>query len=308
MTALQHAIPEEIASDGHDRNFTVFLDLLAAAINTPRPLSIVPEQADSRNFPWDAQNFATALLRSAMVHTATGGTAQFRIYYYHKSFTKKIKGTEQTVRPEAMFIADMTITYAGGVAYGYCPITGLADPSQSGESFSCATSRWYKASSVSAWTSQFNTDVIDTLRDATTAAASEVQTIDLDSASGGTYTLTVTVNGVSATTSALAYNASDGTIQTALQALSNVGSGGITVSSLAMTFAGNLAAQEHALVTLDKTSLTGGGGGATVTRTTRGLSPEAIFRLDQIKHGILVAVPIAMSGSRVMMAAAPWQK
>ncbi len=297
-------------SDGVDRPFEVIVDRATAAKNRPIPLIAPPDDIDFRNRRFWTRKFATALMRSAMVHTASGGTAKIRFYAWSDMFQFGPPASPTEYQHEGLFIAEATITYAGGIVWGRCPIMNQAivtpQQGQNGDPYDNSALRWYKASSVS-WDSQYSTAVIETLRTTTTVAAAEVQTIDLDSASGGTYTLTVTVNGVEATTAALAYNANDAAVQAALQALSNVGSGGITVSSLACTFAAHLAAQEHPLITLDKTSLTGGGGGATVTRTTAGLSPEAWFRLDLIKNAVIAVEPITMSGSRVLVALTPWQ-
>lgn len=100
-------------------------------------------------------------------------------------------------------------------------------------------------------------------------AQSEVQTLDLDSASGGTYTLAFG----SETTSALNFDDDAATIQAALEALSNIGSGNVTVASASdftLTFGGTLANAKLPLISVDDASLTGTTTGATVTRTTAG--------------------------------------
>lgn len=94
-----------------------------------------------------------------------------------------------------------------------------------------------------------------------TKNVAEQQTETL-TATGGTRTLTYSGQ----TTSALAYNASASTIQTALEALSNVGVGDIVVSQTVasgvytnvFTFAGDLANLDVALMTVGTGSLTGG--------------------------------------------------
>lgn len=62
--------------------------------------------------------------------------------------------------------------------------------------------------------------------------------------SGGTYTLTAVIGGVSGTTSALAYNASAATVQTALEALATLVPGDVTVTgsagALTITYAGSV--------------------------------------------------------------------
>lgn len=69
-------------------------------------------------------------------------------------------------------------------------------------------------------------------------------TIDVDAngtADGGTYTLIVTVAGDSEETAAIAHDANDGAIEDAIEVLSNVGAGNVSVSSAVATFDGDLA-------------------------------------------------------------------
>lgn len=116
--------------------------------------------------------------------------------------------------------------------------------------------------------------------------ANEVQSITVD-ASGGTFTITYSGQ----TTSALAYNASAATVQTALEALSNLAPGDVTVSGgpgndggdnpYILTFGGTLAETNVAQVTTNAGSLTGGAGTATVATTEAGTST------DQAIAGIL---------------------
>lgn len=95
---------------------------------------------------------------------------------------------------------------------------------------------------------------------------------------GGTFTLTY--NGQ--TTAAIAYNATFGAVQTALEALSNVGAGDITVSGgpgpgtpYTFTFTGALAAQPITAMTATG-SFTGGTTPAiAVTEITPGVAPAA---------------------------------
>ena len=83
----------------------------------------------------------------------------------------------------------------------------------------------------------------------TNASANDVQTLSQASATGGTFTITFGF-GTVYTTAPLAYNATAATIQSALQALPNIGSGNITCTGGALgsagvvcTFAGALAHQ-----------------------------------------------------------------
>ncbi|MDE2100090.1 MAG: hypothetical protein KGL39_22740 [Patescibacteria group bacterium] len=99
---------------------------------------------------------------------------------------------------------------------------------------------------------------------------------------GGTFTITAVVNGSTQTTAAIAYNATSAAVQSALAALTNIGSSNVAVTGTTLpsgtqtiTFQGQLAGQT---VTLTKTdSLTGGTSPASaVTQTTAGSGPATI--------------------------------
>lgn len=92
-----------------------------------------------------------------------------------------------------------------------------------------------------------------------TLTGTDVVTIT-GSPTGGTFTITVTVGGVAQTTAGIAYNATASAVQTAIQALSNVGAGNATVTGSAggpytITFADSLGA---VTVTASGAGLTGG--------------------------------------------------
>lgn len=107
-----------------------------------------------------------------------------------------------------------------------------------------------------------------------TAQPSEVQLLTITgSPTGGTFTLTF--NGQ--TTAGIAYNAAAAAVQTALQALTNVGTGNLTCSggplpgsTVTFTFAGALAGQHQSLITANLAGLTGGSPAYTITETTPG--------------------------------------
>lgn len=92
------------------------------------------------------------------------------------------------------------------------------------------------------------------------AVTNEVQLITIGHApTGGTFTLTFGAN----TTSALAYNASAATIQTALEGLASIGVGNVLVTGNAggpwtVKFIGSLAGVNTALITANGANLTGG--------------------------------------------------
>ena len=106
----------------------------------------------------------------------------------------------------------------------------------------------------------------------TVADASEVQTMTLNGASAGTFTLTFDGQ----TTAPIAYNAAAAAIQTALNNLSNVAVNGIVVANAGTAAANNTtftfshtdyAEQDVPLITADLTGLTGATGGV-ITQTT----------------------------------------
>lgn len=105
--------------------------------------------------------------------------------------------------------------------------------------------------------------------------------LEVEGATAGTFTTTVTVGaGSPATTAAIAYNADNATVLAAFEALPNIAPGDLTITGtslaagLRLAFGGALAGQRVTLGT-DATGLTGGAGvdtheleGATVDLTT----------------------------------------
>ncbi len=321
LTSSQHPLYPVESSDGAGIPYDVIRDEVAASDNMPAPLNAVPDTIDFRNHALDTLNFATSKFRSAMVHSASGGTASFRVYMWPVEnivSRNSQSGNEVKSQPEGFKIADMTITYAGGIVYGRCPFTGRVIDKDArpgfGQSYDNSSARFYKASSIS-FTSQYSTDVIGTLRSATDAAANEVQTLTFSGTTTGNFTLTATVNGVSETTADIAWSGTAATlasnIDSALEALAIIPASAISVTSNAspaVTFTGDLGGQEHPLLTIAPSATSGADGTLSVARTTAGNSPESEFRLDNLKNKKLWIEPYAMDGSRVVVAATPWQK
>lgn len=119
----------------------------------------------------------------------------------------------------------------------------------------------------------------------------EVQHLELGAASAGTFTLTLG----NSTTAALDFDATAAEIQTALRALSVIGSTGVTVADgdptgFDITFAGPLASTNLPL-------LTGTGDGSwngtiAITQTTAGAEGERLIgALYEVEAGITVALP-----------------
>jgi hypothetical protein len=107
---------------------------------------------------------------------------------------------------------------------------------------------------------------------ATVGGTNEVQQIVV-SATGGTFT--VTFDG--STTTALAYNVSAASLQTALDALDTIEPGDVTVTggpgataALVITFGGRFAFENVPELATNSASLTGGSGTATVSTTAQG--------------------------------------
>lgn len=124
------------------------------------------------------------------------------------------------------------------------------------------------------------------------AGEDEIQTVTVTGTpTGGTFTLTFAGD----TTSAIAYNAAASAVDTALEALSTIGTGNVTVSGSAggpytVTFVGDFADLDVPLMTADGALLTGGTSpDVTVTQTNAGVENQNII-FDIIEHE--TAVPV----------------
>jgi len=144
-------------------------------------------------------------------------------------------------------VVAVTVSKSGTVfTIEFTDIDGMANQSQ-------LTASVYQSSGSS--THRITVDVVDEV-----AAVNEQQTVTLTGTpTGGTFTLTFDGQ----TTGTIVYNASSGTLDTALEALSNIGASDLTVSGSAggpwvVTFGGSLAATDVALMTGNAGSLTGG--------------------------------------------------
>ncbi|UUO04621.1 hypothetical protein M4951_14605 [Blastopirellula sp. J2-11] len=120
--------------------------------------------------------------------------------------------------------------------------------------------------------SQTATVDVSIIANGSATGVNEIQTVTLQgSPTGGTFTLTYSGQ----TTSALAYNADAATVEAALEALSNIGSGDVAVTLDAgvytIEFQGALATTDVSLLIGDGSSLTGGSGAIDTVQTA--LSP-----------------------------------
>jgi len=112
---------------------------------------------------------------------------------------------------------------------------------------------------------------------ASVTPVNEIQTVTVD-ATGGTFT--ATFGG--ATSAAIAFDALGETVEAALEALSSIGEGNISVTGAAggpfvCTFIRDLGYQNVAIMTTDPASLTGGAGTAVPVETTPGTAGGATW-------------------------------
>jgi hypothetical protein len=128
---------------------------------------------------------------------------------------------------------------------------------------------------------------LGTVSSSNVAGSAEVQTVTITGTpTGGTFTLTFRGQ----TTSAIAYNATNATVQTAVQALTTIGAGNATVSGgpgpgtpWVITFASALATGNQREFTANGALLTGGTSPAiAVTETTPGASPTGTHIITPI--------------------------
>jgi hypothetical protein len=108
-------------------------------------------------------------------------------------------------------------------------------------------------------------------------SGNELQLVDVDGSSAGTFTLTYDGQ----TTAGIAFNAAASAVQSALEALSNIGAGDVSVTLIAadqwqVEFKNDLGQQNVALMTMNTGGLTGPGGSAGVTTTTAGVAPTVL--------------------------------
>lgn len=127
-----------------------------------------------------------------------------------------------------------------------------------------------------------NQTVTVTVTQAGSAGTNEIQTVTFrGTPTGGTFTLTFQGE----TTSALAYNASAATVETALEALTSVTSGDVSVSGDAggpytIEFTGNYAATNVPIMSSDGSSLTGGNTVSVEVVTEGGSGANEIWSID----------------------------
>lgn len=129
----------------------------------------------------------------------------------------------------------------------------------------------------------------------------EVQTVTITGApTGGTFTLTYSGQ----TTAAIAYNATAATVQSALEALSNIAPGDVVVTGSAggpwtVTFAGTLADTNVAQLTSSGAGLTGGTSPAVAHATTTAGGADAVSDGREVAKGHLLEDRIVRAGMHV---------
>lgn len=138
-------------------------------------------------------------------------------------------------------------------------------------------------------------------------AKNEVQSLSANDHTGGTFTLAFTLrSGETFTTAAIAYNATAGTIETAIDVAATAASvagwtnGDISVSGgaananpVVFTFDGtSVAGQNHGLIVNDGTLLTGGADDGTVTVTTNGQTKRTSWAILDAIGAITAGMPL----------------
>lgn len=125
-----------------------------------------------------------------------------------------------------------------------------------------------------------------------TSAVNDVQTLTV-TATGGTFKVISNINGVTRATAAVAYDASAATLQTALEGLSNIGSGNVAVSKtgsvFTVTFQGTLASTNVPALLVDASAATGG----TVTQATTSdgaVGKPTLANVEAAMPGIVYAI------------------
>lgn len=125
-----------------------------------------------------------------------------------------------------------------------------------------------------------------------TAGSNELQTLTITGTpTGGTFTLTFTyfdpVDGQvkTQTTAPIVYNAAASAVDTALEALTQIGAGQITAAggplpgaAVTITFTGTLANRPIRALTVNTSALTGGTPAGAVVRTTPGVRNKKLFK------------------------------
>ena len=136
----------------------------------------------------------------------------------------------------------------------------------------------------------------------TAASATDVQTLT-GTASSGTFTIQVSAGGVSFVTAVLPALATAAQIQAALQALPNIGAGGITCSggplatgTVVCAFAGSNVNQPQTLMVINGGALVGGS--VTIAHTTTGVANGAVVNYNNAVNAAPAAAPtLSAAGS-----------
>jgi len=149
----------------------------------------------------------------------------------------------------------------------------------------------------------------------TSAATNEEQTLT-QGATGGTFNLTVIVDGLVETTAPIAWNASAATVEARIEALSIVpvneatgGGGNLNSAPVTITFSGSLGSRNMAIMAVDSSGLTGGTKLLVVTETIKGINTD--IRVSRSTRGqtgrtVTGAFEIAeVDGADITLATAP---
>ena len=245
------------SSDGNDYLYTL---TFAAALAAMPIAPVVVEAAMSAPYVRRTQlGSATGAFKNDIQQITLSPTSQYFTITKDAQTTALVSvattaAALATIIEALSTVTDVAVSIAGDI------ITVEFETTEGNAAQSLMTvSVWKDSGGTNTGQSFAKTLADPTVSEVGVASQNETQTVTLvGSPTGGTFTLTYGAN----TTAGLAYNASAGTIQTALQGLASVGVGNMLVTGSAggpytVTAAGSLAASPLSLITATS-SLTGG--------------------------------------------------
>ncbi len=128
----------------------------------------------------------------------------------------------------------------------------------------------------------------------TVASGNEVQLVTITGGTAGTYTLTFTGGGTAVATGNIAFNATAGTVEAALEALSNLAPADVGVSGSAggpytVTFGGAFEDTDVTVMTADDTNLLPGPATVVVTTSSAGnpVAVEDVYIDTSVVNGVV---------------------
>lgn len=221
----------------------------------------------------DTVYLLSGLLETANITTPTGATLTRRWLFFPSNFAADDYVTYTIETGNSNFAERATF----GLIKGLSAVWTKDDAMVSGDLLARNTVDGFSISSVTTDIDPLPVDADEISVFIGTSLTSDVWTVFVDTASGGTFTLTVTnpVTGVSATTAGIAFNALASAVKSALVATGMVlRSDDVTVTGTAPTWVITIAGRFKYLpttITANFAALTGGGSPTITHTTTAGL-------------------------------------